>query len=956
MVEQPVGTVTLVFTDIEGSTRLLERLGAEQYRDALDLHHGVVRDIVGRLGGYEVDTEGDAFFLAFGRARDGIAATAEIQRALARADWPEGLPVQLRIGVHTGEPIAVPPRYVGLDVHRAARIAAVAHGGQIVISPVTAGLLGNEQLEGVRLLDLGLHRLKDLSEPQRLFQLAGEGLDERFPPLRTLELRPTNLPVQATSFVGREQELAEVASLLARPESRLVTLTGPGGTGKTRLALQSAGALVDDFRDGVFAVFLSAAREQDGVVTAVAQALGVHEQPGESPAATVASFLRERQLLLVLDNFEQVVEAAPLLADWMVAAPGLRLLVTSRAALRLSGEQVYDVHPLNVPANGSREAVYLVESEAALLFAARARAARQDFVLTDENAAAVAEICSRLDGLPLALELAAARVRVLPPQALLARLDRRLGVLTGGARDLDQRQQTMAATIAWSYDLLAADEQQLFSRLGVFVGGFRFEAAEAVVAASADAPLDLLDGLSSLVENSLLLERDDADGGPRFFMLETIREYARERLAETGEIALFAEAHARHFLALADEAAAHWEGKDRDQWLERLALDHANLDAALTELHETDADAETRLAGDLGDYWDARGLWAEGRERLTAALAHRGRSTARTRALLVDAWLAVRQSLYDEADERAHEAADLAELDDEITRGQAEHLRAWTAYYRDDAVQAEAAAENALDLLPAQTHTRSILAVKSLLGSIAVGRGNLEEARDGFEAILAAAREHGDREVLIETLTELGNTETLLGRYDRARELLTEAVELSRAGGHANSLAHALTSFAYVERLRGGGETARRLADESIQIRRSLGARHGLAMALYARALTAADDDLDQSRTDTQEALRICDDLGDRQGITTTLEHLASIAISDRDQRTAVLLIGAAEAVRRAIDFPGGPRTKTFIANTLDRAVADLGADAVRDLKAEGSLMPLPQVIEAALALGADGP
>ena len=952
-----MGTVTMVFTDIEGSTRLLERLGGERYRALLDQHHVLVRDLVGRFGGYEVDTEGDAFFVAFGRAHDAVAAAAEIQRALGRTDWPEGHPLRVRMGIHTGEPLAAPPRYVGLDVHRAARIAAAAHGGQVVLSPVTAGLVGNERVEGVRLLDLGVHRLKDLSEPQRLFQLAGEGLEGRFPPLRTLERRQTNLPVQQTSFVGRERELAEVVSLLAEPHSRLVTLTGPGGTGKTRLALQAAGSLVDEFADGVFVVFLAAVREPDGVVSAVAQALGLRELAGETLAETLGSFLGERELLLVLDNFEQVVEAAALLAGWMAAAPGLGLLVTSRVSLRLSGEMIYDVHPLNLPAEGAVEPVRLVESEAALLFVARARAARSDFEITDENAAAVAEICSRLDGLPLALELAAARVRVLSPQALLARLDRRLGMLTGGARDLDQRQQTMAATIAWSYDLLSAEEQQLFTRLGVFVGGFRLDAAEALVAARGEAPPDLFDGLSSLVEKSLLLERDDWDGEPRFFMLETIREYALERLHESSEATALAAAHARYFLALAEDAASHWEGKERERWLARLAADHANLGAALAALHETDPDAEMRLAAALGDYWAGRSLWAEGRERLIASLSHDDRSAARARALLADGWLAHEQGLYDQAADRAHEAAALAEPGDSITRAQARHLQAWLAYNRDETDEAEAAAEEALDLLPQATHIGSTLRLQRLLSAIAAEHGNLEEARDRYEAILATAREHADQLSVIQALDNLGNTERMLGNYDRAHELLVEAIELSRANSDRNVLAHALGNLANVERMRGDTATARRLADESIEIRRSLGARHGLAMSLNARAQAAfAGGDAKQARIDTQEALRICDDLGDRQGITTTLEQLGSIAVADHDPRTAALLIGAAHAIREAIGFPPTEERKALIADTLHKAEVEIGRDAVRHLEAEGAKMPLPRAIETALGLqGATG-
>lgn len=952
--EQPVGTVTMLFTDIEGSTRRLEQLGTERYREALDLHHHLVREVVGRFGGYEVDTEGDAFFVAFERARDGVIAAAEIQRALARTEWPEGSSLRVRMGIHTGEPLVAPPRYVGVDVHRAARIASAAHGGQIVISHVTADLLAAEPIEGVWLLDLGLHRLKDLSEPRLLFQLAGDGLEDRFPPLRTLEGQRTNLPVEATSFVGREQELAEVGSLLTRPDARLLTLTGPGGTGKTRLALQAAGSVVEQFEDGVFVVFLASVGEPDAVVVAVAQALGLREQAGETLAETVGSFLRGRELLLVLDNFERIVEAAPLLAGWMAASPKLRLLVTSRLALHLSGEQIYDVHPLKLPAEDGGETARLAESEAALLFLARARAARSDFVITDENAASVAEICARLDGLPLALELAAARVRVLSAQALLARLEQPLGLLTGGARDLEERQRTMRATIAWSYDLLDREEQELFAWLGVFVGGFRIEAAEAVVAAAAEAAPDLLDGLSSLVEKSLLVERHDSDGEPRFFMLETIREFAVERLEESGEAAALREAHARQFLALADQAAMHWEGKERDDWLGRLAPDYANIDAALTTLHEVDSDAAARLTSDLGEYWDARGLLAEGRERLAATLAGRTSSATRARALLADGCLARSQGLYDQAADRAQEAASIAEPGDTLTRGQARHLQAWLAYYHDQTEEAVAAANEALALLSDSTQFGSMLRLQRLLNVIAREHGNLEEARDRGEAIVSTAREHGDRDNLLQALNDLGEMERMLGNIDRAHDLLAEAVEIGRASGNRSFLAHALTTYARVERQRGDNARAKNLAGEAIEIRRSLGAKHGLAMALFQRALSAFEEgDGSQSWLDTQEALQICQDLGDRQGIAVTIEHLASLAVAEHEPRTAALLVGAATAIRQAIDFPRSDQRKAEIADTRKEAVVELGADAVRDLEAEGGKMPTEQAIEFALRLAA---
>jgi len=481
MAEPPSGTVTFLFTDIEGSTRLLHTLGRERYGELLAEHHRLLREMWAKHDGHEVDTEGDAFFVAFAQASNAIAAAANAQRALAEAQWPEGVELRVRIGMHTGDATVGGGTYVGVAVHRAARIAAAAHGGQALVSETTRALCADEQFAGVGLRDLGPHRLKDLTEPQRLYQLLIEGVERDFPPPKTLENRPTNLPTQPTTLIGREQELREVEGLLRREDVRLLTLTGPGGTGKTRLALQAAADLIEQFANGVYFVALAAIADQALVVPTIARTLGVREQGGTALLETLHNLLHERRMLLLLDNFEQIVEAAPTIASLLASAPDLKVLATSRTPLHLSGEHTYDVPPLAVPDVGRLpELNALTQFEAVALFIERAQAAKSGFTVTNENAPAIAEICVRLDGLPLALELAAARVRALPPQALLTRLDRRLKLLTGGAQDLDERQRTLRATIDWSYNLLSEGERALFVPLSVFVGGCQLPSRSAV--------------------------------------------------------------------------------------------------------------------------------------------------------------------------------------------------------------------------------------------------------------------------------------------------------------------------------------------------------------------------------------------------------------------------------------------------------------------------------------------
>ena len=626
MAEPPSGTVTLLFSDIERSTRLLQRTG-DAYAGLLAEHRRILREAFAGHDGFEVDSEGDAFFVAFEAANDAAAAAAEAQLALARHDWPDGNELRVRMGLHTGEPRPAAGRYVGLDVHAAARVMAAGHGGQVLVSEATRALLDDRY----QLRDLGEHRLKDLSGTQHIYQLQVEGLPADFPPLKTLENRPTNLPVQSNAFVGRERELKEAGELLGRADVRLLSLTGAGGAGKTRLALQLAAAAIEQYTDGVFFVSLAPVRDWELVVPTIAQTLGLREQPGETVLETLTEYLRDRRMLLVLDNFEQVVPAAAALSGLLASDPALSLLVTSRTPLRVSAERTYAVPPLALPDTGRMwDAGALAACESVSLFVERAQAADADFAVTDDNARAVAEICVHLDGLPLAIELAAPRVRALPPAALLRRLDDRLKLLTGGAHDLDERQRTLRATIEWSYELLPTTQRELFAQLSVFVGGCRPEAAAALCNPSGGSELDILDGLQSLVENSLLRRKADPDGEPRFWMLETIRDYACELLETFGEAE---EAHGRHaayFADTAEELDLESRIGDHSAVLARLDEERANIRAALDWARERrDGELMLRLATALWGFWSARGYVAEGRVALEDALSLSGERPAR---------------------------------------------------------------------------------------------------------------------------------------------------------------------------------------------------------------------------------------------------------------------------------------------------------------------------------------
>src|SRR5918999_2166586 len=625
MPDLPTGTVTFLFTDIEGSTRLLQRAG-DAYRDLLATHDRMLRDAISAGGGVEVQTEGDAFFAVFPTAPGAAKAAVHAQRALASHRWPEGDVVRVRMGVHTGEGVLSGGHYIGLDVHRAARIAAAGHGGQVLVSDATRALVRHDLPTDVDLRDVGRHRLKDIEQPEHLHQLLIEGLPDAFPPVRSLNARLSNLSPERTSFVGREREVVEATSLLER--ARLLTLTGPGGIGKTRLALNIAADQIGRFADGVYLADLSPITNPRLVPAAIARSLMVPEQPGRDVLDSLADHLRDRELLLVVDNVEQVVEAASAVGRLIDGAPRLKVLATSRVPLHISGEQEFPVPPMVLPDLVRSSAVEgLAGNEAVTLFIQRAASVRPGMRLTPENAATVAQIAVKLDGLPLAIELAASRSKLLAPDAILARLETRLSLLTTGASDRPERQRTLRNTIEWSHDLLEAGHRRLFARLGTFNGGWTLEAAEVICGPGLE--VEVLDGLGTLIDHSLVRPGQPGEGEPRFSMLETNRGFAAERPAVSGERDELQRAHAEHFRDLAEEAELNLTGEDRVVWLDRLEADYDNLCAAMDWAERTgDASTGLRTAAAIWRFWQQRGRLSEGRARAQSLLGG-GRAPAR---------------------------------------------------------------------------------------------------------------------------------------------------------------------------------------------------------------------------------------------------------------------------------------------------------------------------------------
>jgi predicted ATPase/class 3 adenylate cyclase len=810
----PTGTVTFFFSDIEGSTRLIQRLG-ERYPDVLLAHHTIQREALAANGGHELRTEGDSFFIVFGSALEACAGAAAVQRHLHAHAWPDGGQVRVRIGLHTGEATLVGNEYLGLDVHRAARVASAGHGGQVLVSETTRVLVDHALPPGLALKDLGMHRLKDLARPERLFQLTVEGIPDDFPPLKTLESTPNNLPTQLTSFIGRDDQVREARQLLER--SRLLTLTGPGGTGKTRLSLQIAAGLLDQFPDGVYFVPLSAIRDPDLVPSAIAQALAISMTGSRRPIEALLENLREKQTLLVLDNFEQVLEAAPIATQLLEGSAGLRVLVSSRIALRVSGEQEFPVPPLALPDLKALPGLAaLSQFEAVRLFIERAVAVKPDFHATNENAPAIAGICERVDGLPLAIELAAARVKLFSPQALLSRLEKSLAALGSGTRDAPARQQTLRGAILWSYDMLDAGARRLLARVSVFARGGNLEQLEPVCGPVEDVGGDVLGALDWLAEQSLLRRLPDFDE-PRFLMLQTIRDFAMERLEESGEAHPIRDRHLAAFIALAQQAQPHLFGPRRKEWLDRLEEDHDNLRAALDwAVVSQNARSAMALSAGMWRFWQMRGHLHEGRRRMDDVLAMpnsvefpKERLAALEAAGGLAYWQAdmpVAQRFYDEC-----VALTRMQGDDRALANALYNAAFPRVVSREAIAEAKPMLEEALPLFRKVGDQTGMARVLWGIGNALFFEKDYANARPMLEEAVALNRKLDDQFGLGWSVHTLGLVTFNLGDFERARACWTEAIHLFATAGDVPGMILQLDNLSVLARHDGDYVRAGRL-------------------------------------------------------------------------------------------------------------------------------------------------
>ncbi|MEJ2302060.1 MAG: adenylate/guanylate cyclase domain-containing protein [Anaerolineales bacterium] len=820
------GILTFLFSDLVDSTVLWEKY-PEAMQAALSRHDHILKDSIIQHGGRLIKSTGDGIHAAFVAPAAAVFAAIAAQKSMQSESWDNTPPLRIRIGLHTGKAQYRQGDYYGSTVNRAARLMSIGHGGQILLSQATQELVKDDLPDRIVLQDMGLHTLRGLTRPEQVYQILVPGLLAEFPPLNSVEIRLNNLPAQTSLFIGRKHELAAITGLFRREDVRLVTLTGIGGIGKTRLSLQVSAEVLNDYRNGVYFIELAPVTDTDLLGSAIAGTLQVKEAGSEPILKTLLEYLKDKEMLLVLDNFEQIIDAAPLIGKIISAAPKVDILVTSREVLSISGEHIYPVPPLDLPKrNGKVTLDTLAEYESSQLFLDRAKAANPAFEVNEENAAFIAEICMNLEGLPLAIELAAARTRMFTPKKLLERLSDRLNLLKGGGRDLPARQQTLRGMVDWSYNLLSDEEQRLFACLAIFSGGWTLEAAENICGSSLN--IDVLDGLESLVDKSLIQVERDFEDEPRFKMLETIHVYAYERLQSGGDLAAVQPAHADWFLEFAEEGEQGLFGKDSDVWTKRLQAEEENFRQVLEgcETGQLDPEVGVRMAGALRFFWEETGKFSEGRGWLRSMLSVSTESppAVRAKALCGDGVLAYWQGDWNQVSTRLSEALDIGrQTGDQLIIGEALHFLAHAAQSNGENERGVQLLAESFETFRQLEHqwglTRSLVCLADAWRLL----GEYEQAAIHFEEVLAMMRNRPKNLLFAALLSNFGNVLNRKGEVERAAAYFREGVEVGQSIGNAMIMAYLLDGLAGNAVLTGRPERAARLLGASKALFNSVG-------------------------------------------------------------------------------------------------------------------------------------
>lgn len=926
MPELPAGTVTFLFTEITGSASLWEQ-SQSAMAAALTRHHSLLHEAVVAHHGVVFKTVGDGGHAVFSRAPNAVVAAVTAQRAFQTEPWTTTEPLHVRMALHTGSAEPHAGDYLGQPLNQVTRLLGAAHGGQILLSSVTAELVRDQLPPDLTLRDLGLHRLRDLSRPQPIFQLAAPDLPMDFLPLDTLDPHLHNLPAQANALVDREWETTNIHTLLRRDDVRLMTLTGPGGVGKTRLALHAAAALLDQFSHGVYFIKLAPISAPSMMTPTIAQALGVKATGMHTLVDTLKEYLASQQILLVLDNFEHVMDAALLVGELLNVTAQLKIMVTSRSLLRLSAEHEFKVLPLTLPDRSHLPPYDRLEYYPAVrLLVERAQTVRPGFRITPANAAAVAEICHRLDGLPLAIELAAARCKLFSPAALLERLSSPFTVLTGGPRDLPDRQQNLQATIEWSYNLLASPEQKLLARLAVFSGGCTFEAVEVVCGEDANPTpavshatpaaklgsqiASVLDSIALLLDQSLLQQFEDNDNEPRFLLLETIRQYALARLEANREVQVMQQRHAAYYLALAELANSMLQGPTQGTWLVQLEVEHDNLRAALAWYKVVEPEQGLRLAAALARFWEMHSHLSEGRTWLEEMLqiSTGADATLRARAYNGSGALAHWQGDYQQATLLLQEGLALFNSLHDNT-GAAQSLRGLglVAWFQGDHTTARTQLEASAERFRAVEHTWGIADALHWLGHVALDQGDTATAYALFAQSLALFRETGDNRNIALPLKDFGLIASLRGDQKTARVLYEESLALSRSVADTWHIAETLQRLGDQARLQADYERAARLGQESLELWRKLDNKGGIAETFNLLGTVAQLQGIhSQATAHYTESLALLRTMGSKRIIASVLHNLGKVAQLDHHDARAAALYQESLALNHEIGYTPG--------------------------------------------------
>jgi predicted ATPase/class 3 adenylate cyclase len=918
----PTGTVTFLFTDVEGSTQLWEE-HPEAMKTSLAKHDSLLRGIFLMHNGQIVKTTGDGFHVVFTTATDAVQAAIHSQQALQKDSWGEAV-IKARMGIHTGEAEFRDGDYFGQTLNLAARIMSVGHGGQILTSETTLRVTQEHLPTNITILDLGMHHLKGCLKPEHILQFAAPDLQQEFPPLTSIATRMNNLPPQLTSFIGREREMKEATTRLEN--ARLLTLIGPGGTGKTRLSIQLGTEILSHFADGVWLIELAPLADPALILQTVASVLGVRSQVGMPLANIVNDYLRAKNLLLILDNCEHLVEASAQFTEMLLQfAPHIKIVASSREALGIAGETVYRVPSLSLPnqANVTREAVLGFES--VQLFVERAASANPKFHLTDENASSIAQICSRLDGIPLALELAASRVSVFTPEQISKRLDDRFRLLTGGSRTALPRQQTLRALIDWSYDILTPAECTLLKRLSVFTGGWIFEAAESMF-----NEMDVLELLPQLVNKSLVTMDEEGDE-PRYRLLETIRQYARDKLLESGEAAEIRTRHLDYHVWLTASAEPYLFGSEALKWVNRLEAEHDNLRAAIEWGMDNDPIKVLRMAGALQYFWFRRGYEGEAIHWIEEAL-ERARSLPEA-------------------------SGDPSQSSEQVRERSMIIAKAWSSksflhFSQGDMINASAAAATCADHARQLNDKRLLAIVLTFEAAAKMMSGRFNDVEDIMNEALSIVDESNDQFAIGMAYGMIGSRMIMAGRDNEESRALV-AKGLAALKGSENRFGHTMILFAAAmgARFNGRFDEAREGFAPLIPIFHEMGDFHRANMVLSETAhIERLEGHHEKATAMYRESILVWKRLGHRAAVANQLECFAFIAKAKEQPEHAIRLLGAAEALRELINIHMTDLERAEYEHEVNDLKANLDQKTFVSLWAEGRAMTMEEAVDLAVS------